>query len=478
MNALRTHLALTAAQTGRAQPRATCRHSHLSDRSLVVVGYHLAGDIGAPLALVWGTDPANPQVVVVPEPRNRALRFAALERFGTDLVRYLDGFAAQSSQTRGARGRPRDQNVCDDAPQLVLANPATADWLFGIVGRFTRNLRTDGDPPAPPVVPTAGKHLSFFEDRLPGSSLVLTATELLTTHWQTGQLPAEDLNLAALLAWVDPPPGISGPQAAAAAEDRSPAGPISDPHWDARVLEPLIQDWHRATTDADRERIRRRLTDQAADQLQTAWEGSWRSLELLAALPPAAHLPRRWLKDREAWTAHRDRVADGTARFRRIPTPVQAAQRLRRLEQRTAELAYQMAHDDLLVLAADAAGGEALVAEVVTVEATHRVATTTGRSVLRPRLTLNPLIPYNRPVGIVGRLTADPRVAVQVVQNDEDGCRALVTSGANQTTTANRLPAPGDVLWLNTREQPRGEPPPQWPDTPWTHTLPAAEEQP
>ena len=96
--------------------------------------------------------------------------------------------------------------MCLDAPQLVVPNAATADWLGGIVGRFTRNLRSDGDAPAPLSVPLAGKHLSFFADLLPGSSLVLAATDALTIHWQTGQLPSEDLNLAALLGWIDPRP--------------------------------------------------------------------------------------------------------------------------------------------------------------------------------------------------------------------------------------------------------------------------------
>ena len=211
MNALRTHQTLQAAAERRAVPTTTRRHAHLSSRPLVVVGYHRAGAPGAPLALVWGTDRGEtPHCTVVPEPRNRALRFEALNEFATDLLPYLSQFEASD-----------DGGTCVDAPQLVVPNAATAEWLGGIVGRFTRNLRTDGDAPPPASVPTAGKHLSFFGDLPPGSSLVIAATEALTLHWQTGQLPSEDLNLAALLGWIAPPDGLDGPDGTNAGANRA-----------------------------------------------------------------------------------------------------------------------------------------------------------------------------------------------------------------------------------------------------------------
>lgn len=44
-------------------------------------------------------------------------------------------------------------------------------------------------------------------------------TVVLRLHWATGQNAVEDAHLAALLAWIDPPPGRSGAEAAAEAED-------------------------------------------------------------------------------------------------------------------------------------------------------------------------------------------------------------------------------------------------------------------
>ena len=75
MNALQTHQALLAAAERRAIAKTTRRHVHLSPRPLILVGYHLAGDPGAPLALMWGTSPGEkPHCMVVPAPRNRGPR--------------------------------------------------------------------------------------------------------------------------------------------------------------------------------------------------------------------------------------------------------------------------------------------------------------------------------------------------------------------------------------------------------------------
>ncbi|TQM98279.1 hypothetical protein FHX68_2325, partial [Microbacterium lacticum] len=87
MDEVETLQALRASATGRAQPLRTIRHVHVADKPFGIVAYHLAGDEGAPLAFMFGTDPdpAAATVVVVPEPRNRELRFEALAEFGEAL---------------------------------------------------------------------------------------------------------------------------------------------------------------------------------------------------------------------------------------------------------------------------------------------------------------------------------------------------------------------------------------------------------
>lgn len=440
MNALHAHQALVAAAEGRAVAKTTRRHVHLSPRPLVLVGYHLAGDLGAPLALMWGTNrDEEPHCVVVPEPRNRGLRFQALADFAEVFTGYLFEF-----ENRDEAG------TCLDAPQLIVPNAATANWLSGIVGRFTRNLRTDGDAPAPPSVPLAGKHLSFFADPMPGSSLVVAATDALTTHWQTGQLPSEDLNLGALLGWIDPPDGMGGPQAAREGEASPPAGPDSDPNWDAEILADLIQEWHAADDETSRSAVRRELEDEIREQLSPTWENCWRALDCLDALPAANHVTSRWESDRKEWTSHCDRIADGRAYFRNIPTPVQSAGRLKILEDRTEELQREMAWDDALVMAALVANGEALAGRVVATDSQRRIPNAKGRMTRRPLITIEPAVEFTRPSGTTLFLSTHPKVTLKVLPSDASGLiYAEVVKGANQSRTIGLLPGLDDEVVLS-----------------------------
>jgi hypothetical protein len=441
MNALRTHQTLQAAADRHAVATTTRRHVHLGSRPLVVVGYHLAGDPGAPLALIWGTDRGETRhCMVVPEPRNRALRFEALDEFASELLNYLSRFEPLD-----------DVGTCVDAPQLVVPNTATAEWVGGIIGRFTRNLRTDGDAPPPASVPLAGKHLSFFGDLPPGSSLVIAATEALTLHWQTGQLPSEDLNLAALLGWIDPPAGLDGPAAARLGEQAPPAGPDSDPNWDAEILAELIKSWHASRDDRDAQAaVREELEEEIREQLMPAWLDCWRALDQLGALPAGNHVASRWLSDRQTWTAHCTRMGEGRAFFRNIPTPVQAAARLRFLESRTDELRREMAWDDPLIMAALVASGEALAGRVVAVDRDRQTLNANGRRQRRPMITIEPALDFARPAGTSLYLSTHPSVKLEILSNDASGLiRAEVLKGANQTKTVGLLPTAGDEIVLS-----------------------------
>jgi hypothetical protein len=462
MNSLHAHLALRAAAERRAVTKATVLHIHLHRKPMVIVGYHLAGDPGAPLAIMWGTDPsAEPNCMVVPEPRNRGLRFAALDDFAKDLLDYLSQFES------------RENEICLDAPQLVVPNTPTAAWLGGIVGRFTRNLQTDGDGAAPPAVPLVGKHLSFLGDRLPGSSLVLALTDVLATHWQTGQLPSEDANLAALLGWIDPPVGTDGPTAALAGERMPPAGPDSEPNWDADKLADLVQAWHAADNANDGARgaaVRQRLEDEVREQLTPAWTDCWRGLRLLSSLPAAAHVAARWATDLRDWTAHSDRMANGQAFFRNIPTPPQAAMQLKMLEERTEQLHHEMAWDDPLVMATFVASGEALAGRVIAVDPVRRSPSASGRRQLRPLITLAPRVDFVRPAGTKLHLSTFPEVSLEVLPSKPDGSVPVeVTGGANTARTIARLPAVGDEVVLSPFGKAEFYQRSRVTEIPWTH---------
>jgi hypothetical protein len=462
VSALEAHLALTAAAERRAVNSTFYRHAHISPRPLVVAGYHLAGDRGAVMAVMWGTDPAlPPHVVVVPEPRNRALRFEALAEFGQSFVSYLNTFDARDWEGK-----------CVDAPQVIVANGTTAEWLTGIVGRFTRSLRTDGDAPAPPIVPIAGKYLSYLANPMPGSSLLLAATDLLSQHWQTGQLAAENLNLHALLGWVDPPEGLDGPSAARAGELLPPAGPTTDPHWDADHLSGLIKSWNDATSDVQRARVRAELESQIREQLTATWRGTWRALSLVSGLPAAAHVAERWARDRESWTRWHDNVTNDAARFRNIPLPTGDAARLRRVEELTGNLESQMAWDDPLVMARYVSDGHALSGEVVSVDPLHQRLNSNGRRQRSPLLLIKSSLEFLRPTGTVLFLASAPTVKVEIIGREPDGTiRAQVLGGANTRQTMHLLPTVGQQVVLSPFEASQFYRRSHVDEVPWTHQV-------
>jgi len=169
-----------------------------------------------------GTDRAAPELLVVPQPLDRELRFGFFAGLAAALLPVMDAYADDVETEPATRNR-EETEVCADAPQIVVPNGAALEYVR-LLGRSTRYLRTVEDPDAPhpvPVpVPLLGRWLTHYAERArtPGSALLVAMTDLLTRHWATGQSAMEDQHLGALLGWIDPPAGLTGPAAAARAQ--------------------------------------------------------------------------------------------------------------------------------------------------------------------------------------------------------------------------------------------------------------------
>ncbi|MEU8350175.1 hypothetical protein AB0C60_11770, partial [Streptomyces sp. NPDC048845] len=223
MSLISTLARMEAVASGRAQPGATVRHRHLSDRPMVFVPLTTAGETGAPLGALVGTDREAPRLLVVPQPRDRDLRFAFLAELAEILLPYIDGYAddvgtEERKETDPETGKkvPVEVELCADAPQLLVPSGAGVSFvrLLGRSMRFRRTAEEDPDTPypAPARVPLLGRWLTHYGERarVPGASLLLSMTGLLSRHWTTGQSAAEDQHLGALLGWIDPPEGETG----------------------------------------------------------------------------------------------------------------------------------------------------------------------------------------------------------------------------------------------------------------------------
>ena len=256
-----------------------------------------------------------------------------------------------------------------------MPNRAARDYL-GLLGRSTRFQRTDGPFAVDPAVPALGKWLTFLADSAdqPGSALLADLTSFLAEHWATGQSPLEDASLAAQLAWIDPPPGMTGLQAALATEDPlrcPPAGPATDPASTRRSS----SRWSATTTGPHRPAARpatrpRRRRDHQRPPRPAGTDVERRLERDRAAARPARdrRRQRRWAADRDSFTRFSSYLADGGLPQPRRDHAATAAARLDRLERAQAAYDAERALEDPFILAELRTTGEAFAGQVVSAE--------------------------------------------------------------------------------------------------------------
>ncbi|MGW2177767.1 hypothetical protein ACWCXX_06655 [Streptomyces sp. NPDC001732] len=513
MSLISTLARMEAVESGRAQPLATVRHRRLTDRPLVLVPLTTAGEAGAPLGALVGTDREAPRLLAVPQPRDRDLRFAFLAELAEAVLPHIEAYEdvvepTERNETDPATGKKVrvEVELCADAPQLIVPSRAGIEFvrLLGRSMRFRRTAEDDPDAPypAPARVPLLGRWLTHYGERarVPGSSLLLAATDLLNRHWATGQSSLEDQHLGALLAWIDVPVGGSGASAALRAElERDgegqlwcpPAGPATDPAFDNRLLAPAIERYDRARTAlaaaedglaadallAGVTAAEREIRALLAGVMRPTWDAVWRGLDLLKGLPEGSRVEERWTRDRWSFTGHRDRVRSGEPPQPRRDDAVTAAQKLASRETAQAQLEAQEALDDPLVLAGRRLAGEAFVGEVTEVVMAYSES---KRPSPRPLVTVRT---DERPhlgerTKVYRSLDGRPQTAEFVAYAEpEDGgapwlvLRVLDRMGRSKEPAPGSVPEPGDrIAWTLFEHDQRGGPKlPDPEETPWTH---------
>jgi hypothetical protein len=468
-----------------AQPTCTVRHVHVSGRPLVFIPLILAGEANAPLAAMVGDDPGSPQLLVVTQPRNRDQRIAFAAGLAAVVVSYIEAFcSAVETVPSGPDREPRQRFA--DAPQVLVPNGAGIGFVR-LLGRSTRFRRSEGEYAVDPGVPVLGRWLTFLAERSehPGSCLLLAATDALALHWASGQSPVEDLNLAALLGWIEPPAGMDGPEAAAAAEDPvrwPPAGPATHPTFDNEVLAPLIAACARTdANDAVRRRAESALETALSGQLTPTWRLMWRAVGLLRGLPPGERVAARWDADKDTFSRYAEYLRDSGLPQPLRDSAVAAARRLDWLERAQADYAVQRALDDPLVMAEYQMTGEAFAGTVTAAEP-DRIDTAGKRRKLRPLITVTTQDPLRIEAGAALRSPARPGQKAQVVSVSAGRAADVVLElsggmGRTLTPTQGSVPEVGERICYTTLSD-SYHPPGSFPsreETPWTHGGPPPE---
>ena len=432
MSTLDAVLAAKAHAEGRAQRRSAYRHRHLVEKPIAMAPWHLGAEPFTYAALAYGTDRTAFALALPGEPRDRRLLFPAtvpLARWFNELFE-APWVAAGGLERRGPLRA---------APQVIVPNEGAVTVLRKLGRRFAylpTEPRTDGPPPADPVLVRFGRHLQFLglTTGQPGRQLVVTATTLAADGWATEQNVAERANLAALDAWIDPPPGLHGFDAASEAEDVT-AGPLPTPDVEQRVNS-LIEAF-RAARDEERpaggEQALRELSGIYRGLSEKAWKLMWRAIDRERAWQEEPRfLPDRWLDDVDQYDRHMNWM-NGPAQGRRRTreTVRQALVMRRQLEAAATRLEAEEAISDPLRLVPYLLDNRAFEGELVSFDASHKEVKPGRRNATSaPLATVRTGFPCLMPVGKVVWSSLDPaklEATVEGVRPDPDGPGSLVT---------------------------------------------------
>lgn len=476
VTALDAILPVLADGDGRAVRTANFRHRHLVAKPAVVLPFQIGGESFALAAVAWGFSPSDLNVLVVPDPRERELFYRRMTVFAA----WFDRLFQDHGEEREERTTRRHVTISTtrSAPQLVVPNSASAQ-LLARVGRRLAYL--DRSPlPVDPVLIAAGRHLLFLRDhlRMSGQQLIVALTDLLASHWATPQTPAERLLLPSLAAWIDPPEGMHGFEAAQAAEVGFVVGPVPSGDDDATLF-PLVASYRQAAKDGNdraRAHAERAIAQHWQGLLVPAWDLCWKLISLERTWREAPSTDRRWAEDRAAFTRHIDwHRSVGHRRVR--PTSRQAAIAQYRLESAASLLEAEEAIDDPLRMIAYVLRDEAIMGEVVRVDPVHRETTSNGQVRTYPLITIASNEPCVMPLGKELWWSGDPGGSGWTVRQITppalvDGRWHITLRRVKSSTSRSRLPAvesPTAFSILNTNAIPPNFPAES--DIPWTHRL-------
>ncbi|MEK2479042.1 hypothetical protein [Streptomyces noursei] len=477
MSLLTSLLRMRAADTGNALRTSQLRHLHLSDQPLMLLALKRTGPAARPLAVMLGTDPSRPQLLVAPPSGSTTPMLTTLARVVTA---YIDACQRHKEHLPATSNKPARQSYTD-APQILVPNPRTMHHLKDL-GDDLRFRRVDGENSASRSVQRLGHWLTYLTDRadIPGSAALIPMTSFLGMHWATGQSPLEDEDLATLLAWIDPPRhAASGRDAARKAEASAthrPAGPATDAAFDNEQLAHLF-DAHARASGQEQARTLQELDRLLATYMQPTWDLMWQAYTLLQALPEAKGTARRWDRERIAFTDECLYLAqDGRPRPAREHA-VAVAVGLARMEQGAAAFAAERAADDPFVRAELRTAGEAIGGPVTAIDPEHIVRGPTGRAQWRPRLTVSTTDPVRMEPGQVLAChtyrIARYKICEVTPADGETLVELEIIAGMGKASSPNHavLPEIGAFLVL-TIAPPDHYRMPEFPSrdqTPWTH---------
>jgi hypothetical protein len=371
---------------------ALYRHRMVEDDPIFLVAWQNGFDPFAACAIAIGKAHAAPELFVMTGARDLDSEAREYGALATRFCALFDAYGI-ATDTMAHQGRPLEVPVW--LPQVIVPNSATVQ-LLGRIGRRLARAEHRDRTLAGNLRRFAGHLLWLVRHAdLPGQQILLPLTEYLNAHYRTAMSMLECQSLFALDAWIDPPEGMRGFEAAGEAERRS-AGPALKPEdaAEAARLLSLLDEARKRGSETDPRAVRARaaLTDLYCGITEPAWRLLIRIARRERGRPAAAYLSGRADRDRIAYALHLDRLERALGFAYGIPlteSAREAALRRDELERAAELLQVEEALDDPLrmlplILTGEAVEGTVLTSELREESGARVVLRTDERCLLPP----------------------------------------------------------------------------------------------
>lgn len=346
-----------------------------NDVDIMIVAFLRMGGESRPWGIAFGRPGKTPNVLSVPEARNRDLVAQMAVNFAEPLLCFL-------RHPDHVHPTPDDWGDLKPLRQIWLPNDTHLDMLHHLAYAYART-RFGGTHR--PLLNAFGRALGwlFREAQRPGQMAVLTATNVLRESYT---FPSEDIrqqHLAYLLSWLQTKGSYEKRLHAAMEAEQQSIATSLDPEIERAILFPLVQKWGELEKGGDRrlrEKVATRIHENLANELRRRWGLVEQTLKWMRSdsRPPNAGLST--LVDetiKEQWSQFirmelkRDDEDDGPAIFPSNETdrdPRAAAARYL-VHVASAELvAGLLVHDDQKLLADAIANGDAFRGKILAVK--------------------------------------------------------------------------------------------------------------
>lgn len=339
-------LRLKALHERRAQVRVTHQQVRIAPDALILVPVKMAGEDVTIWAIGFGRRGRPMQFDFVADPRNRDREYGLFGRLGAVVADYY-----------------LECQILDRPPQVWVVSPAAVKLLDLLADRL--RYGTDGPYAKPAAVITFGEHLTHLAQRwvIPGNHTLVAATNVLTTHFATGQQAADDQHLEAGLVWVDAPADEEEFWAALAVAETVPMGVLANPETDNDDLADRVEAWNVArrngADDATLDRLARPIGAVLHMVIEPIYGAIGRTIDAVEALglPELPTLADRWSDEAWAFRSFMSYLERPEHRFALRDRPLPAALGLLEREAATANcVAEGTIHDRGMRAEAKAAG--------------------------------------------------------------------------------------------------------------------------